>query len=228
MFWPLVLSFASLGLGLGTYSAMLRRSWRRLQAATDAGAFPVARRELRRLKRAYKHSIRRLNILELTEAWLLVEEERYADARKVLGAMDAFVLDPGRLAFYEAELAICMAHTGEAEQAVDIAYVAAWRAEEANPKLHAYCVGVAGVTLLRAGRFSEAAAELQNALREGDAHPYGQGMRAFHLGEALLALGRIEEAQQAYDRARLAVPGSRWSIHAEQRMQSLLAPSPYR
>jgi tetratricopeptide (TPR) repeat protein len=228
MLWSIPITIAVVGLAVAARNALARHRWKLLQTATDAGAVDVARRELRTLKRTYRRHARTLNILELTEAWLLVEEERYADARKLLEIMNPDVLDAARLAFYEAELALCMAHTGQPEPAAEIAHVAAWRAEANNPKLRAHCLGVAGVAYLRAGKLSEAAATLQGALREGGAHPYGQAMRAFHLGEALLALGRTDEAQQAYDRSRLAAPGSRWSLRAEERLQSLAAQSPYR
>jgi hypothetical protein len=188
MLWSIPITIALVGLAVAARNAFVRQRWNVLQAATDAGAVDVARRELARLKLAYRKHARTLNILELTEAWLLVEEESYADARRVLEVMNPDILDAARLAFYEAELALCVAHTGEAESAIEMAHVAAWRAENNNPKLHAHCLGVAGLANLRAGKLAEAVAALQEALREGEAHPYGQAMRAFHLGEALHAL----------------------------------------
>src|SRR5262249_41824191 len=101
-------------------------------------------------------------------------------------------------------------------------------AENNNPKLHAHCLGVAGVANLRAGKLTEAVAALQEALREGEAHPYGQAMRAVHFGEALHALGRGAETQQPYDRSRRAPPRPRWSLRAEACLTTLAASSPYR
>ena len=226
--WPAVVA---LGVGVAVAvgrSQAIRHSWRTLQKATETGAVDVAKRQLARLKRLYARHEPTLNLLHLTHAWLLVEEERYADARWLLEHTDPNQLQAVRLPFYEAELALCLAHTGETERAVELGHMAAWRAGNVNRPLLPYCRGALGVTLQLAGRSTEAIAALEEALREGDAFPHGQAWRAFHLGEALRSVGRTDEAQQAYDRARRAAPGSRWSGRAEERLIALAERSPYR
>jgi hypothetical protein len=226
--WTPLAVIAVTVVAVGVRAQLIRRSWRLLQTATETGAVDVAKRQLARLKRLYARHEPTLNLLHLTHAWLLVEEERYSDARWLLEHTDPDKLQAVRLPFYEAELALCLAHTGDVERGVELAHMAAWRAGNVNPPLLPYCQGAVGVTLHLAGRSTEAIVALQDGLRTGDAFPHGQAWRAFHLGEAMRAIGRADEAQQAYDRARRAAPGSRWSGRAEERLVALAERSPYR
>ena len=228
MLWTFPIAIAVVGLAIAARRKMLRKRWYRLQGAIDIGAMDVARRELARLERSHAHHPFQLNVLELTEAWMLLEEEHYAEARKVLEAMDPRALDGERLAFYQAELAFCFAHTGDPDRALAFANAAIACAELIHPKLLAHCRAVLGVVLLRSGQPREAVEMLEQSLRDGQADAYGQAMRAFHLGEALVALGRVDQAQQAYDRARRALPHSRWSLRAEACLDALSSQLPYR
>ena len=224
--WPAVVA---LGVGTAVVVArvrLIKRSWRRLQVAVETGDAANAKRHLARLKRLHARHDQTLNLLHLTHAWLLTDEERYLDARFLLEHTDPNALPAERLPFYEGQLALCFAHTDEQDRAVELAHIAVWRAGNVNQPLLPYCKRIVGVALLRSGRSNEAIEALQDAAEA--LHPEGDAMRAFHLGEALRAVGRTDEAQQAYDRARRAAPGSRWSGRAEERLVALAERSPYR
>src|SRR5262245_4024332 len=104
MIWTAAGAAILVGIAFGVRGQLIRRSWRLLQAATETGAVDVAKRQLRYLKRLYARHEPTLNLLHLTHAWLLVEEERYTDARFLLEHTDAAALQAVRLPFYEAEL----------------------------------------------------------------------------------------------------------------------------
>src|SRR5215471_15222303 len=86
-------------------------------------------------------------------------------------------------------------------QAVELATEAVETAEQVKLPALPYFIGTLGVAQLSAGRPGDAVVKLEQALALGKDDRYLQPINAFFLGEALHALGQIEEAKQAWQRA---------------------------
>ena len=200
-----------------------RFCFRRLAAAVEREDATEARRWLERLP-SYETSYGRAYV-KITEAAILSLEEKYSDARRVLS--EIVKAGPRLEVVRQNALAWCEAHDGAAETAVQSAEATLDRARLQYPALVPYCLGTLGAARVLAGKSGEAIEPLQKALAAGRP-PRAQSIRAYYLGEAYRAGGRIDDALAAYERARRDSPQSRWAKKAADRAQELAKASPYR
>jgi tetratricopeptide (TPR) repeat protein len=198
--------------------ALVRASQRRLQRALSHGDVSAVRHELAELVATYRGQPRVRELLRSMEANLLVLEERYPEARALLESIDQSVIGEERLPMLQSQLAWCMAHVGDAEPAVELARAALGRAQSQPVDVQAYCQGALGVAYVLAGKPAQALPLLSANAEVGGAR--NQSARAFYLGEALRAEGRMSEARAAYDRAAAIAPegpfGKRARVHADE------------
>jgi tetratricopeptide (TPR) repeat protein len=197
---------------------LVRGAQQRLARAFAAEDLPAMRRELGRLIDYFRDQPRMREILRMAEASAFVAEEKYAEARAVLESIDQSILGEAALPTIQNNIAFCMAQLGEAEAAVEMARAAVGRAEDQSAATVANLLGTLGICYVQARRHAEALPVLQKALGRGEkAQPvqrHAQAIRAYYLGEALLALGRAAEARQAFERAAKEAPNTRYGRRA--------------
>jgi len=195
-----------------------RRRMRQALALEDATAARLALDELREDGTVPRE-------LEMTEALVYELEGQHREAVRALDSLiESGRLGDGDLAYARNNLAWSLAQIGEAERAMA---VAAQALDGASAWLAPYCLGTLGVAQLAAGRTQAAVTSLSGALEAGG-EARAQSIRAFHLGEALRALGRIDEAAVAYERCMREGPHLAWAARARSRLGALAAQVPYR
>jgi len=156
------------------------------------------------------------------------EEEDHARAAKVLEAIDPQTLPPDMVPLLINNLAWCRALLGDGDEAVALATKALEMAEQAKLPLLPYCLGTLGAAQVLSGRPGDAVSTLERALALGKGDAYAQPIRLFFLGEALDALGRTDEAKQAWQRAIQENPKSPHAGRARERLGTLEVAKPYR
>jgi tetratricopeptide (TPR) repeat protein len=166
------------------------------------------------------------NYLHLLGAYVLLRELRWKEARAELAAIPPATLEtPGDRMMYEGYLAWALLHDGAAEEAVARAEKAA--AIGASMVLaaehRASLDGTLGAALAAAGRPTAALPLLERAV-PADAMPEDHAARHFHLGCALAALKRTEEARRHWEEAeRSETP---WARPAREKLKE--TPGVYR
>jgi tetratricopeptide (TPR) repeat protein len=218
-----VLALAALAL-LGLPWWLAHRVWRRLWRAVRAEDVAAAWRCLERLRDFY-HSAPSLAMLRYLEAGLFSMELRFDESRRLLESIDAALLNPAYAVQRDNSLAWCLAHTGEPKRAAELAQTTLLRA---GARLRPYCHGTLGAALSLGGKPREALEELDVAIKTGHADPRAQVIRWFYRGEALRALGRLDEAMLAYQQACRYGVAPRWAERARERMATTAGADPYR
>src|SRR5262245_10396437 len=184
---------------------LVRGAQQRLSRAFAQEDLSAVRHELLQLIDYFREQPRMRELLRMAEASAFVAEEKYAEARAVLEAIDQSILGEEALPTIQNNLAWCMAQLGETERAIELARAAVGRAEGQSASTVANLLGTLGMCYVQAGRAEEAVPILQKALGRGaqanPPQPHGQAIRAYYLGEALAALGRTGEAADAWRRA---------------------------
>jgi tetratricopeptide (TPR) repeat protein len=203
-------------LALAAWAGALRRALR----AEDPAR---ARKCLDALGGAYSRSYR-----NWIEATILGLEDRYGDARRKLETVATHGFSSAHLCSYHNHLAWLMAHTGDAESAIPLARSALERARRAYPRLAPYCSGTLGAAYAASGQHEAAIEQLREALERGEADTHAQAIRAFYLGESLRALGRADEAREAYARATREAGDTRHARRAHTVLAELAGQPPYR
>jgi tetratricopeptide (TPR) repeat protein len=207
-----------------------RGSFVRFAALVEAERFDAARVVLGELREVYGASHDVMEQLRLSESSILSLEGRHAEAASLLESIDRRRLDAAWHPWLLNNLAWSLAQTGNGARAVALARESI---ESAAPDerrvvtiedLRAYQLGTLGASLVVAGEASEAVPVLEQALARGG-RPRDQAARAFYLGEAMRALGRHDEAVDAWRRAAEAAPASEYGKRAETRSREL---RPYR
>jgi tetratricopeptide (TPR) repeat protein len=167
---------------------------------------------------------------ELMSALVLLQEERWSEARGVLEGIDpARIEAPADLVMYENNLAWALAQDGAPGEAAAVAQRALDRISSASNQASVHLAslnGTLGAALTLDGRHAAAIAPLRRAIDSGGLHPV-QATRRYYLGAALLALGEVDEARKAWEQARAEAPSSRWGQLAAQRLATEMQP-PYR
>jgi tetratricopeptide (TPR) repeat protein len=121
-----------------------------------------------------------------------------------------------------------MANDGAAVEAIAVTERAvAALTPESSADMRSSCLGTRGVAELKAGRLAEARETLERALALGGS-PRLVATRAFYLGETFVALGHIDEAAEAYEKAVSAMPDGRYGKKARAALASLSLRRPYR
>ena len=174
--------------------------------------------DLRALARALEGSLP-AHAASLTLGAMMVDE-RHAEVReRCLAALPRARAKAQRATLNNA-LAWATALAGDAEAAIPIAEAAIAEGDVLPIEAFALCHGTLGVALVLAQRHEEGLAQLEKATSMGGT-PRAQAIRAYYLGEALRALGRVEDARAAYTRCIDARPTSRWASRARAEMDKL-------
>jgi tetratricopeptide (TPR) repeat protein len=206
---------------LAVQVTQVKGAQQRLTRAFAGEDFPAMRHELSQLIDYFRDQPRMRELLRMAEASAYVAEEKYAEARAVLEAIDQAILGEDSLPTIQNNLAYCMAHLGEAERAIELAHAAVGRAEGASASTIANLLGTLGICQLLAGHAEEAIPILQKALGRGaqgqPVQRHAQAIRAYYLGEALAKAGRTAEANEAWGRAVKEAPQTRYGRRAQEK-----------
>jgi tetratricopeptide (TPR) repeat protein len=204
----------------GIFAPLIVRSKarRRLEQALTFHDAGQARLALDALRAAGGALPRRL---KGAEARLLILEERYEEAHGALIEYLTSELTREDAIRAQADLAWTLARMGRHNDAIREAQTLL-----AEKSASAECLELVGMALMAAGDPRGAAQALARAL-EGAA-PEQASSRAFHLGEALLAGQRLDEAATAYERCRREDARSPWAARAQERLTQLAQQRPYR
>ncbi len=162
-------------------------------------------------------------LVDLHEAALFTLAGNYAEGRAHLEARDPRRLPAGLVPHYYAALAMCMARCGDPTNAVRVA-LRTLDSPALQPAGRTVVLEALGVAHLLADQPREAAEALAPTLAVPSI-PASRASRAYHLGEALKALGRSDEAARAYETSCSAAPASRYGVLASARLKEL---GPYR
>jgi tetratricopeptide (TPR) repeat protein len=164
--------------------------------------------------------------LQSARCYVLLNEERWAEARAALAALNRDKFTDATRVLHANAMAWCLAHDGAAAEAVSLAESACASEAAARPADRPYLHGTRGVALTLDGRYADALAPLQKALAAGGP-AWAQAVRSYYLGQALFALARVDEARAAWERAAAESSQSRWARRAQQRLATAV-PSAYR
>jgi tetratricopeptide (TPR) repeat protein len=202
----------------------LRRELARFSAAAREGD-PVATRAAGDELKSLVH-LRHQHILRSVDAIVFELEERWSDCLATtksidtskVGSVDKLMIDDLR--------ARSLAHLGRAEEALPMARAVVDEARRVgHPRLERF-VHTLGTAQLKAGDPASALASFDAGIAAGAGARVTERV-AFHRGEALRALGRIDDARGEYERAIEARPESSWGRRAQERLINL-ADQPYR
>jgi tetratricopeptide (TPR) repeat protein len=154
---------------------------------------------------------------------VLLREDDYATARDVLANVPIESVTAENRPGILSNLALATLEMGDPVQACLLAKQALESAPATDPQRDIILTQLAS-GYVRSGRYSEAVPLLEDALtREGSAA--NQARAALLLGQALVALGRTDEARASYERACELAPRGRSAATARERMARL---NPYR
>jgi tetratricopeptide (TPR) repeat protein len=211
----------AVGVPLALYVAWAARReilWRRLLealAALDAGRL----RERIEALRGAPGIEPQIGVLEIAAFAL---ERKLDEARSRLPRIDALPTRRART-LYRCHVANAFLHVGDVATAERLADAAAAEAKGAD---QAYVLALRGVIDVARGRPAEAEERLRASLdRPGS--PMHMTGRLYHLGRALEAQGRSDDAAGAY-RAALRAARAPHKVHIEDALTRLAAKPPYR
>jgi tetratricopeptide (TPR) repeat protein len=142
----------------------------------------------------------------------LLAEDRFREARTRYDQIDRARLPDWLRATFDNNHAWLLAHTGDAERAVELARGLV--ASSPRQPLLPFALGTLGASLTLAGRHAEAIQALERSLALGGT-ARSQAIRRYYLGEALNGLHRFEEAHAAYEAC--AAVASRYQARARER-----------
>lgn len=209
--------------------------WRRLMAAISEGDLERAERVWQGLLAKIPAAQRRSAYVLYFEAGLLALREDWQAALAIADLFSnskarLFGLSSGReLQQYrhagKSMRARCLAELGRIDEAMQTAEEAL-TAPGITPPLRAGVLVSVGIVQLRRGEYERALATLEQSVALSPMKGI-QASSGFYRGEALRALGREQEAIQAYQRVIAIVPLSRRAAHARQRLTQA-PPSEYR
>lgn len=206
-----------------------RRAFTRLAHQVNAEDVKGARETLLSLRELYLGSRAGMEQLRLYEAQLLSLEKKHAQAAKLLASVDMKVLGEPWAPVLWNNLAWYRVMAGDAQNALSAARASLESAEKttrplfsAGTDLRALQLGTLGAALAISGapeHAEEAVEKLEQALARGGTKKH-QSAREFFLGEALVTLGREDDAHAAYARCVEEAPGSELALRAEERLKS--------
>jgi tetratricopeptide (TPR) repeat protein len=191
------------------WGQMVGSHYQRLREATEREEWVEARRLVDELK------VPNHPTLALSESWILCEEERWQEAYDLLASVDRRRIPKVMLAPLLNNMSWALAHLGRHDEAIEVGEAALAVADATS---RPYCLGTLGTAKQMAGKPGEAVPLLQEALATRGARPAAQVVRGFYLGEALMALGRTDEARVAYLGAVQAAPGTQYGRRAQGRL----------
>ncbi len=225
--WAALLPFVLLGTYRTARTAeriVVARARRDLERAIDEGRAEDARAMLLDFRQAYAGARPTLTLLDVAEASILLVERRHVDAVRLLESVDRGALTGVQRAAVTNNLAWALVLLGEGERALGEARASLEEMESLEGRsaafddLRASQLGTLGAALVVAGKPEEAIAPLEQSIARGGT-PKQQGQRAFHLGEALDALGRAEDAEREWERAERLAAGTELAERAAHRLR---------
>jgi tetratricopeptide (TPR) repeat protein len=207
------------------YQRLALQHQARMDAAIADGDDATRRRLLDETDEYYRLYVRNSERMRLRlRASGLVSEERYAEALALAGELDVDKLPAGERPAHANLVAWCCAHAGETARAVELARATA--AAPAPPRLKPYLLGTLGAALVLDRQPAAAVAPLREALALGGPRS-AQVVRRLYLGDALAALGRLDEARAEWNEAVTIASKSRWGRRAQERLAAPV-PAAYR
>lgn len=214
---------ARLGTAL-TLRLLLRRAMGRLKAAADEGDAVATRAAADAVKTFVPPALQ--DFARAIDGLALEAEERWGDCLATTTAIDVSKVGPADKLVFDDRRARALVHVGRAEEGLAIANAVVDQARRsADPRLARY-VATLGVAQLHTGDPGSALASLDEGAA-GAKSAFARERAAFHRGEALRALGRIEDARAAYERAIEVRSEGSWGRRARDRLSTLEA-QPYR
>jgi tetratricopeptide (TPR) repeat protein len=207
---------------------IVRGAYRRLRRLIEAEDYAGARALIAELTALYAGSRSALEGLRLQEAGVLSHEGRYPEAAALYASLDAGRLGAGWKPLLLNNLAWTLALSGDAPTAVQRARESLEASDKTGDRavgvvdLRSYQLGTLGTALVLAGEPGEGVRLLEQAFARGG-KPREQAARSFFLGEGLRALGRHEDAAQAYRRAVQLSPACRFGKRAQASLEGLRA-----
>lgn len=206
-------------------ASMMARVQAQMDAALDDGDDAARRRLVDELD---EYSRRFFPRSEAYRAQLrvntLATDEKWVEALQSADQMDDTATGTKERVEHDNLVAWCCAHAVETARAVGLARANA-DAPAAAP-VRPYLLGTLGAALVLDGQHAAALAPLRDALALGGPR-WAQAVRRYYLGEALAALGRLDEARAEWQQAVTIAPKSRWGRRAQERLAAG-APAAYR
>ncbi|MEO6952453.1 MAG: hypothetical protein ABI321_11615 [Polyangia bacterium] len=225
---PGLLLLVGVAYGLATYAAAtLAARLRRSLCARLDGRLRSSRHDVVRLRESFddfSDGYVALGLapdvhLRLWEADVLLEEERFADARLVLLAINASGLRaPEDELRHDQALVWALVHEGRLEAAAAIAARAVLDGSAPAADMHA----AIGAHLVMQKQYAAALAHLEVA-RAAAARPLAS---RYYLGVALWGTGQHDAAEHAWEELRVLAPDSCWAGRLDQ--LTLADAAPYR
>ena len=202
-----------------------RQHQARLDAALDEGDTDSVGRLLDEVDDYLGVFIRRSERQQLrVRGQKLSNQERWSEALALVGSIDREKVPASERPTHDNALAWLAAHAGETARAVELARGAADASSDARTR--PYLLGTLGTALVLDGQHAAALAPLREALALGGPR-WAQAVRRQYRGEALAALGRLDEARAEWRQAVTIAPRSRWGRRAQARLEAG-APAAYR
>jgi tetratricopeptide (TPR) repeat protein len=148
---------------------------------------------------------------------ILLLEENYREALNELQALNLDKLARNAAPMVQNQIAWCHMQLGDPEKGLQLAQSALTGLEKMGPDYLLSGYAVVGIGYFLLGRLLEAVPHLERACSAR--LPSTRVSAALYLGESLSALGRREEAKEAYQRARGALPNSKDGMRAAERLK---------
>jgi len=216
--WKLLSWLVVIVIGAVFSNILGRRPLRLFRAALATEDTSAARREHANLVDFWRRG-RAVETLKAYHVNILLLEENYQEALNELRALNLDKLAKNSAPMVQNQIAWCHMQLGDPEKGLQIAQSAFTGLENMGPDYSLSGHAVVGIGHFLLGRPSEAVPHLERAYA-GSAHLPGiRASAAFYLGESLSALGRREEAKEAYQRAQGALPNSRDGMRAAERLK---------
>ncbi len=222
---PLALTVGWPRLARRLLGGIARRHQERIDAALADGDEDSRRRLLAETEEYYRALVPQAEqqLLRL-RCHGLAAEERWSEAQALLAQIDRARIPTAERVSHDNLVAWCCAHAGETARAVELAQAAMNAPVDAQRR--PYLLGTLGAALVLDGQPAAALTPLREALAAGGPR-WAQAVRRYYLGEALAALGRLDEAQAEWRQAVTIAPRSRHGRRAQARLEAG-APAAYR
>lgn len=194
-------------------------------AALDEGDDETRRTLLAEEDEYYRRFVPRPEGFRLRlQARALAGEEKWSEAQAVIAQLDGVAVSANERVHHDNLVAWIGAHAGEAALAVERARANA--AAPADASTRTFLLGTLGTSLVLDGQPAAALAPLRESIALGGPR-WAQAVRRYYLGDALAALGRLDEARAEWHQAVAIAPQSRWGRRAQERLAAG-APAAYR
>lgn len=215
--WELLSAFLVVVIGVGLSNIMARRSLRLFRSALAIADIPTAQREHANLadfwRRRGRETIKafRINILLL--------EEHYQDALKELQLLDRGKLPKNSTPVVDNQIAWCQMQLGEPEKGMQLAQSVLPQLETMGPDYGSSGHLVLGTANFLLKKPSAALPHLEKTYVSSAHIPAMNATAAFYLGEVFSALGKPEDAREAYRNAQQTLPNSKFGMRASERLK---------